>query len=109
MKINAQIKNLCRQIVEGFNPQKIILFGSYAYGKPNADSDIDLLVVMPYEGNELEQMVKVRRRLKSTFPLDVLVKTPAQLKERSEMGDFFIREIIEKGKILYEAENEGMD
>ena len=109
MKINAQIKNLCRQIVEGFNPQKIILFGSYAYGKPNADSDIDLLVVMVYEGNELEQMVKVRRRLKSTFPLDVLVKTPAQLKERSEMGDFFIREIIEKGKILYEAENEGMD
>ena len=109
MKINAQIKNLCRQIVEGFNPQKIILFGSYAYGKPNADSDIDLLVVMPYEGNELEQMVKVRRRLKSTFPLDVLVKTPAQLKERSEMGDFFIREIIEKGKILYEAENGRMD
>ena len=109
MKINAQIKNLCRQIVEGFNPQKIILFGSYAYGKSNADSDIDLLVVMPYEGNELEQMVKVRRRLKSTFPLDVLVKTPAQLKERSEMGDFFIREIIEKGKILYEAENGRMD
>ena len=109
MKINAQIKNLCRQIVEGFNPQKIILFGSYAYGKPNADSDIDLLVVMPYEGNELEQMVKVRRRLKSTFPLDVLVKTPAQLKERSEMGDFFIKEIIEKGKILYEAENGRMD
>ena len=109
MKINAQIKNLCRQIVEGFNPQKIILFGSYAYGKPNADSDIDLLVVMVYEGNELEQMVKVRRRLKSTFPLDVLVKTPAQLKERSEMGDFFIREIIEKGKILYEAENGRMD
>ncbi len=109
MKINAQIKNLCRQIVEGFNPQKIILFGSYAYGKPNADSDIDLLVVMAYEGNELEQMVKVRRRLKSAFPLDVLVKTPAQLKERSEMGDFFIREIIEKGKILYEAENGRMD
>ena len=109
MKINAQIKNLCRQIVEGFNPQKIILFGSYAYGKPNVDSDIDLLVVMVYEGNELEQMVKVRRRLKSTFPLDVLVKTPAQLKERSEMGDFFIREIIEKGKILYEAENGRMD
>ncbi|MGI8884811.1 MAG: nucleotidyltransferase domain-containing protein [Pyrinomonadaceae bacterium] len=109
MKINAQIKSLCRQIVENFNPQKIILFGSYAYGKPTADSDVDLLVVMPYEGNELDQMVKVRRQLKSEFPLDVLVKTPAQLKERSEMGDFFIKEIIEKGKILYEAENAGMD
>ncbi len=109
MKINAKIKDLCRQIVEGFNPQKIILFGSYAYGKPNADSDIDLLVVMPYEGNELEQMVKVRCRLKSSVPLDVLVKTPAQLKESSDMGDFFIKEIIEKGKILYEAENVRMD
>ena len=109
MKINAQIKDLCRQIVENFNPQKVILFGSYAYGKPNADSDVDLLVVMPYEGNELEQMVKVRRRLKSTFPLDVLVKTPAQLKTRSEMDDFFIKEIIEKGKVLYEAENARMD
>ncbi len=109
MNINAQIKNLCRQIVENFNPQKIILFGSYAYGKPTADSDVDLLVVMPYEGNELDQMVKVRRQLKSEFPFDVLVKTPAQLKERSEMGDFFIKEIIEKGKILYEDENAGMD
>lgn len=105
MKINAQIKDLCRQIVEGFQPQKIILFGSYAYGKPHEDSDIDLLVVMQYEGNELEQMAKVRRRLKSKFPLDVLVKTNKQLKERSEMGDFFIKEIIEKGKILYEAGN----
>jgi len=48
MKINAQIKNLCQQIVENFKPQKIILFGSHAYGKPNADSDVDLLVVMPF-------------------------------------------------------------
>ncbi len=109
MNINTQIENLCRQIVENFNPQRVILFGSYAYGKPTADSDIDLLVVMPYEGNELEQMVRVRRCLKSSFPLDVLVKTPAQLKERSETGDFFIKEVIEKGKILYEAGNAGMD
>lgn len=109
MKINKQIQDVCRQIVEGFQPQKIILFGSHAYGKPNADSDVDLLVVMRYEGNELEQMAKIRRHLKSVFPLDVFVKTPAQLKERYEMNDYFIKEIIEKGKVLYENGNGGMD
>ncbi len=52
MNVKSEIKNLCRQIVENFNPQKIILFGSHAYGKPNADSDVDLLVVMPFEGSD---------------------------------------------------------
>jgi uncharacterized protein len=101
----AEIKSLCQQIVDNFQPEKVVLFGSYAYGTPNEDSDIDLLVIMPYAGNELDQMVTVRRRLKSTFPLDVLVKTSAQLKERIEMEDFFIKEIIEKGTILYETRN----
>ena len=105
MTINAKIKDLCRQIVENFQPEKIILFGSYAYGKPTEDSDVDLLVVMRYEGNELEQMAKVRRQIKSIFPLDVFVKTPAQLKERYEMDDYFIKEIVERGKILYENGN----
>ncbi len=109
MKINAKIKDLCRQIVENFQPEKIILFGSYAYGKPTEDSDVDLLVVMPYEGNELEQMAKVRRRIKSVFPLDVFVKTSAQVKERYEMDDYFIKEIIEKGKVLYENGNGRLD
>jgi uncharacterized protein len=101
----AEIKRLCQQIVDNFQPEKVVLFGSYAYGTPNEDSDIDLLVIMPFDGNELDQMVTVRRRLKSTFPLDVLVKTSAQLKERIEMEDFFIKEIIEKGTILYETRN----
>jgi uncharacterized protein len=101
----AEIKSLCQQIVDNFQPEKVVLFGSYAYGTPNEDSDIDLLVIMPYTGNELDQMVTVRRRLKSTFPVDVLVKTSAQLKERIEMEDFFIKEIIEKGTILYETRN----
>jgi uncharacterized protein len=102
VNVNAEIKSLCKQIVDNFQPEKVVLFGSHAYGTPTEDSDIDLLVVMPYTGNELEQMVKVRRRLKSKYPLDVLVKTPAQLQIRNEMGDFFIKEIIENGTILYE-------
>jgi uncharacterized protein len=105
VNVKAEIKSLCQQIVDNFQPEKVVLFGSYAYGTPNEDSDIDLLVIMPYNGNELDQMVTVRRRLKSTFPVDVLVKTSAQLKERIEMEDFFIKEIIEKGTILYETRN----
>ena len=108
MKINAQIKNLCRQIVENFQPQKIILFGSHAYGKPNADSDVDLLVVMPFECRSVEQAIKIRQSVYPEMPLDLLARTPAQIEERIGMGDFFIKEIIERGKILYESEDAGM-
>ena len=109
MKINAKIKDLCRQIVENFKPQKVILFGSHAYGKPKEDSDIDLLVVMPFECRSVEQAIKIRQRIYPKMPLDLLARTPAQIKERLDMGDFFIKDIIERGKILYESENAGMD
>lgn len=102
MDAQAQIKKLCKQIVDKFQPQKVILFGSYAYGKPTYDSDIDLMVVMPYEGNELEKMVEVRRQLDSAMPVDVFVKTPKQIEERIALGDFFIAEVLDKGKIIYE-------
>ena len=109
MKVDPYIKKLCDQIILGFNPHKIILFGSYANGTPNEDSDIDLLVIMPYDGNELDKMAEVRRKLSSAMPLDVLVKTPTQIANRLEMEDFFVREIVENGKILYDAGDLGMD
>lgn len=109
MDVQAHIQKLCKQIVEAFRPQKVILFGSYAYGTPTFDSDIDLLVVMPYEENELDKMAEVRRRLSSEMPLDVLVKTPKQIEERIKMEDFFVRDIIENGKVLYDNGNLGLD
>lgn len=108
MDVEAHIKNVCDQIVGGFNPDKIILFGSYARGTENEDSDIDLLVIMPYEGNELEKMAEVRKTFRSAMPLDVLVKTPIQIAKRLEMEDFFVREILESGKILYDAGDLGV-
>jgi len=108
-KIAKEIQNLCRQIVENFNPQKVILFGSHAYGKPSEDSDVDLLVVMPFEGRNHEQVVKIRQKIKTSVPLDLLVRTSEQVRERIEMEDFFMREIAERGKVLYEADNAGMD
>ena len=109
MNINAQIKNLCQQIVENFNPQKIILFGSYAYGKPNEDSDVDLLVVMPLKVKNTKKAIEILTSLKTTLPTDLLVRTPEQVRERIEMGDFFMQEIFERGKILYEVDNSRMD
>ncbi len=109
MKINTQIKNLCRQIVENFNPQKIILFGSHAYGKPNADSDVDLLVVMPFEGRNSQKAVEIVSKVKTKLPLDLLVRTSEQIEKRIEMEDFFMRGIVYKGKILYEADCTRMD
>lgn len=102
MDAQTQIKKLCKQIVDKFRPQKVILFGSYAYGKPTFDSDIDLMVVMPYDGNELDKMVEVRGQLDSSMPVDVFVKTPKQVEERIALGDFFIAEVFERGKVLYE-------
>src|SRR4028118_330834 len=109
MKVNAQIKNLCRQIVENFHPQKIILFGSHAYGKPNADSDVDLLVVMPFECRSVEQAIKIRQNIYLEVPLDLMARTPSQIEERIGLGDFFIKDIIERSKILYESENAGVN
>jgi predicted nucleotidyltransferase len=79
------------------------LFGSYAYGTPRPDSDVDLLVVMPLNGNPVDKSVEMRLKLHPRFPLDLLVRTPAKIRERLAMGDDFIKDIFDKGKVLYEA------
>lgn len=103
MDVQAYIQKVCRQIVERFRPQKVILFGSYAWGTPNYHSDIDLLVVMPFSASIHDQTVKVRGTLSSELPLDVLVRTPEQIRERVEINDFFMKRIIDQGKVIYEA------
>jgi uncharacterized protein len=99
----AFIKRLCRRIAEAFQPDKIILFGSRAYGKPRLDSDIDLLVVMPYEGSSRAQAARISRHLDILVSLDLLVRTADEVRERIGMEDDFMREIIERGKVMYEA------
>jgi predicted nucleotidyltransferase len=108
-KTVVEIQNLCRQIVENFNPQKIILFGSHAYDEPSSDSDVDLLVVMDFDGRGVEQAIKIRQSISGKMALDLLVRTPAQIEERLSLGDFFVKEITERGRVLYEADNAGMD
>lgn len=85
-----------------------MLFGSFAYGTPNADSDVDLLVVMQ-AANEINQSVRIRLALEAPFPLDLIVRTPERLRQRFLDGDWFLREIMEKGKVLYEKRNGPVD
>ena len=103
IKRRNYIKTLCRRIAEEFQPEKIILFGSQAYGKPTPDSDVDLLVVMQFEGSYFQKSHEIRMRLGLTLPIDLLVNTPEQLQYRLEIGDRFMQEIVERGKVMYEA------
>src|SRR6516225_3908723 len=95
------IRRYARAIAEEFHPDKIILFGSYAYGTPNEDSDVDLLVVMP-AWNQLSKAVQIRWRLAAPFPMDLIVRTPKEMKWRLEEGECFLTHIVSKGKVLYE-------
>ena len=105
----SQILSVADKIAEQFQPERIILFGSYAYGTPNEDSDVDLLIVMPFEGRRAKQATEIRSAVRATFPMDLIPITPERLKYRIEIEDFFLREIVEKGKVLYEANHSRMD
>jgi predicted nucleotidyltransferase len=101
------IRRFAREVVERFHPEKIILFGSYADGAPHADSDVDILVVMPAR-NEIDQAVRIDRKIDPPFPLDLIVRTPKTLAWRLKEGDWFLREIVAKGKVLYEKNHQGV-
>ena len=102
-KCRAYLRRMCRRIAETFQPEKIILFGSYAYGQPTLESDVDLLVVMPFEGSYFQQADQITERLNLNLPLDLLVRTPQQVRHRLALGDSFMREILERGKVMYET------
>ena len=95
------IRKLAGEIAEMFQPDKIILFGSYAYGEPDAGSDVDLLVVMPAR-NEITQAVRIRLAIEHPFPFDLSVRTPENLRRRLAEGDSFLGEIVSKGRVLHD-------
>lgn len=97
-----KLKEVTDKIVKEFNPEKIILFGSYAWGTPTKDSDIDLFIVKNENKTSLEMMREVSEIFfKRDFAMDILVYTAQQMERRKEMGDPFLRRIIESGKVLY--------
>jgi len=91
------IRCFARGVAERFQPEKIILFGSHAYGKPHADSDVDILVIMPCR-NELDQAVKINLAIDPPFPLDIVVRTPHNLSWRLEEGTGFLGKSCRRAK-----------
>ena len=102
--INDQsIKELTDKIALEFRPEKIILFGSHVSGSAGQDSDVDLLVILSFEGQAMRKSAEILRRVQPRIPVDLIVRTPKDVRERLGWNDFFLREIMERGKILYES------
>lgn len=98
-----QIHEMSNRIVDAFQPNQIILFGSYAYGQPTETSDVDVLVIMPLQGRGVWKALEIVQHLAHPFSIDLLVRDPKYIRQRLEWNDFFIREIMEKGHVLYAA------
>lgn len=99
----ALLRAITKRIVENIRPEKIILFGSYAYGEPTLDSDIDLLVIMRSKKRPVERSDEISDLFpRRYFGLDVLARTPREIQEQIRLGDDFMKQITEEGKILYE-------
>ena len=102
----TELNNIVKRLIDAYQPEKIILFGSYAYGKPSADSDLDLLIVKQTAERFIDRWTNVRKIVsdpKRSIPFEPLVLTPRELEERLAIGDQFIEEIIRKGEVLYAA------
>lgn len=97
------IRELIARISCQFAPQRIILFGSYGSGTPRPESDVDLLVIMDTPKRAMAQAIEIRQAVQPLFAVDLLVITPQQLAERLAWGDSFLKEIVEKGIVVYES------
>lgn len=98
------VNKIVEKIKIQYAPEKIILFGSYAWGSPKKDSDVDLLIVKETDQKHRKRMIDVRRILRDENGLvgmDILVYTPQEINERLKINDSFISKIFKKGKIFY--------
>lgn len=102
MNAHKEIKKIVSQIVKKYKPEKIILFGSFAYGKPKPSSDVDLLIIKRSRKKSVERIKEILMKTESNLPLGPLVYTPKEIRERLNLGDFFFQDILKKGKLLYE-------
>jgi predicted nucleotidyltransferase len=99
--ISSRIDRFTQGIVDSFSPERIVLFGSYAYGCPESGSDVDILVIFPGDGSAADRSLEIRQRLNPDFPLDLLARSAGEVERRIELGDPFMQEVLGKGKTLY--------
>ena len=103
-KIATLINKMVEKLKESYQPEKIILFGSHAYGKPTDDSDVDFLIIKDDSKRTIDRSVEVRRILREEnrkIAITSLVYTPSEIENRLSMGDDFVEEVLSKGKVLY--------
>ena len=98
------IQRLADQIAQLYKPERIVLFGSHAHGTPHEYSDVDLLIVMPYEGDTLDFRMKMWAEIRPSFSVDFIVRRPDDTARRYAQFDPLIREALDKGKVLYERD-----
>ncbi len=101
-----EILRIVRRLQEEYRPEKVILFGSYAEGSFNSESDVDLLIVKQTTDRFIDRWAAVRRILSDPtrrFPLDTIVLNPDEIRDRLARGDQFLRHILDHGRVMYEA------
>ena len=101
------IKEWCETVAREFRPDRIVLFGSYARGNPTEDSDVDVLVVMPLGRGQrdVRRAAAIRDRVRASFPMDLIVRSPQQIARRLAQGDSFVADVLRHGRLMYEAEH----
>jgi uncharacterized protein len=99
------IQDFRNRITAECQPERIILFGSYAYGTPEADSDLDILVIVDHGDSGPKKAAEILSRINPRFPVDLVVRTGDEVKSRLQADDFFLAEILNHGRVLYEAPN----
>ncbi len=101
----ARIQAYCDVVACEFQPEKIVLFGSYAYGRPTPDSDVDLLVILPFRGSDVTKAMQIRSRFDTPFPLDLMVRKPEFVSARLRERDMFIEWVMNAGRVMYESQH----
>jgi predicted nucleotidyltransferase len=102
MVTNSEIDALSERIVREFSPERVILFGSYAYGTPSDESDVDLMVLLPFEGKGLTKSLEIWNRVRPPFSVDILARRPDDTARRYREWDPLVREALDRGRVLYE-------
>jgi predicted nucleotidyltransferase len=103
MNLTSQIPEITRRIIETSHPERIILFGSYARGNFNADSDLDLLVIISGVRHLRQESIRVRRALRGLLaPVDIIIATPEQIQRLGNTSGLIYQSALQEGKVLYE-------
>ena len=102
MVAQKEITRYVDELARKFAPDRVVLFGSHAKGDADKDSDVDLLVIMRHNTRNVKKAIEISRDIKRSFPLDLLVRKPGEVRHRLKERDVFLRSIMEEGKTLYD-------